>query len=172
MLTPGRGYDNSRLADTEVRGNRLLRVKDARHSRDAAPFILRRGKHRGITQTAVTRNTAGTVRLFYWNGTRWAWTDVTVYARAALLNTADTIAASTAVYVELFADGQWEATNANCDVADWLGTLETTAPAGSPGEIAAGQPAVQGDQGGEALAGAIAGNQDFGQIGGLPIWQA
>lgn len=125
MLTPGRGWDNSRLSDAEVRGDRLARVKDARHSRDAQPFSRRHGFHRGITVDEIAHGSFGTVKLVYWNGTGYTAAkdaddaDVTVEAGWYLGNADSPVPANTAVKVQHYDDNTWEIDNGWCAERDW-----------------------------------------------------
>ncbi len=125
MLVPGRGFENSRLSDTEVRGDRMLRTKDARHSRDAQPFAPRRGFHKGITVDTIAHGSFGTVKLVYWTGTGYASVkdaddeDVTIEAGWYLGNTDSDVPGNTAVIVQFFDDLTWEIQNGWCEERDW-----------------------------------------------------
>lgn len=124
-LTPGRGFDNSRLADTEARADRLQPNLSPRHSRDAQPPPRRNGRHRGITVDEIAHGSFGTVKLVYWNGTGYTVAkdadveDITIEAGWYLGNTTDPIPADTAVTVQFYYDNTWEIDNGWCAARDW-----------------------------------------------------
>lgn len=134
------------------------------------------GTVRGIAVDTLSHGTAGTVNLvklrsgihsYQRNG---SGAHLTVEAYAFVLNSADTIAANTAVTLSMDEAGNINADNANCEASDWLNELDTTAS--TPGELAGGQAAAQlPPDNNAAAADAIAGNQDFGAIGGPNLWQ-
>lgn len=178
MLIPGRGFTNSRLSDTEQRGERTLRIKDARHSRDAAARQPRQGRFFGITAGAVGRTTTGNVQLCFFNiaTSKYRYARdadnaiATVAARCFKLNTDETIPADTAVDVEFFPDMAWQVTNAYCSVRDW--ELEDEETTGSPGDESPGSQPMVSSYGGDSETITSSGDavQDFGSSGGQFAW--
>ncbi len=184
MLVPGRGYENSRLADAEIRGDRMLRTKEARASQEPKAFRPRRGEFLGITSTSVTR-AGGTVQLIFKSGNKYRYCRdadneiQTVQASACMLNTADSIESDTVVEVKFFGDNHWEIVNAWCEARDWK--LEDEESTGTPGSTGGDSTSSSGTTSGalapavasttELTNAAIAASQDFGSSGGQFVWQ-
>lgn len=124
MITPGRGYDNSRLAQLEAIVLDLQLRLTA--SRDARPFSNQRGIHRVVTIDAISRATPGTVKLVYWNGAAYAAAldasdvEITVECRGYMLQTGETVVADAAGFAQHLDDGTWEWLSGNCAARDWL----------------------------------------------------
>ena len=125
MLTPGRGYSNSRLASLEEAVARLTARLPLPSGREAAGRHRRAGIHRGITVDAISHGAFGTVKLVYWDGTAYrsakdgSGNDITVEAGGYSLNDTETIEADTAVWVHHLDDNTWEVFSGNCAVRDW-----------------------------------------------------
>lgn len=123
-MKPGLGYQSSRQRTLERHVAASDRVPP-NQGREANPRYHRNGRHRGITVDAITQGAAGTVKLVYHNGTGFtsavtsAPANITVEAYCYMLNTADTIAADTAVILMHMDDGTWEIIAAHCEVRDW-----------------------------------------------------
>lgn len=178
MLVPGRGYDNSRLADTEMRGERTLRVK-AEKRREPTWKLLRQGEHRAVCTQSIAHGSTGRARLFYFNGERYVWTSKYVTCRCFWLNSDESIAVDFVGMVKFFADNVWEWTLTQCEEADWLEDLDidSSPGGGSPGEVAA-RAAQPAGEGAALVAGEVAAappeifNQgNVGAIGGPNLWQ-
>ena len=149
-MKPGQGYTTSRVRDAE----RQLAASDrseVQQGRLARPVARRAGIHRAITVDIITHATAGTVKLFYWDGTKYRQsrnpsdgTEVTVEAWCCILNEADTIDANTVCIVQHIDDNTWEIISAYCDARDWVFTEDV--PSGLTGEESPGDLlAVGGD---------------------------